>query len=85
MYEIEDECKGEDHKSMKWEEIRVPIPKLVLKSDSDEEKREIYEYLRSMDEKQCKAYLIAYHHLGTSFNVCKSNGFKEWIKQKNLK
>ena len=83
MVEIEDnKCNLED-KSINWKEIRVPIPKLVLGSDSDEQqKREIYEYLKSMDEKQCKAYVIAYHHLGTSFNVCKSNGFKEWIKNK---
>jgi hypothetical protein len=30
------------------------------------------------NETQKKAYLIAFHHLGSSFNIYKSNGFKEW-------
>ena len=43
---------------------------------------EIYKYLESMDERQIKAYLIAKDHLGSSFNIFKSNGYKEW-KSKN--
>jgi predicted house-cleaning noncanonical NTP pyrophosphatase (MazG superfamily) len=39
---------------------------------------EIIEYLNSMDERQLKAYLIAKEHLGSSFNIFKSNGYKEW-------
>jgi hypothetical protein len=30
------------------------------------------------NEQQKKAYVIAYDHLGSSFNIYKSNGFKEW-------
>ena len=29
-----------------------------------------------------QAYLIAYNHLGSSFNIYKSNGFKEWKGKK---
>ena len=39
---------------------------------------EITDYLNSMDERQLKAYLIAKEHLGSSFNIFKSNGYKEW-------
>jgi hypothetical protein len=31
-----------------------------------------------MNESQKKAYLIAKDHLGSSFNILKSNGFSEW-------
>ncbi len=37
-------------------------------------------YLAQLTEPQKKAYLIAKDHLGTSFNVKKSNGFIEWLK-----
>jgi hypothetical protein len=40
------------------------------------------QYLYEMNDIQRKAYHIARDHLGTSFNVAKSNGFKEWKKQK---
>jgi hypothetical protein len=39
---------------------------------------EIIDYLNSMDDRQFKAYLIAKEHLGSSFNIFKSNGYKEW-------
>lgn len=45
-------------------------------------KNEIYEYLNSFNEINIKAYNIASNHLGSSFNIVKSNGFIEWKKQK---
>jgi len=45
--------------------------------------KEIIDYLSSMDERQKKAYLIAKEHLGSSFNIFRSNGYKEW-KSKTL-
>jgi len=39
-------------------------------------------YLNSLNEQQLKAYNIAKHHLGTSFDITKSNGYKEWLKTK---
>jgi hypothetical protein len=47
---------------------------------SDKEKNEIIEYLNQLNETQLKTYLIAINHLGSSFNIYKSNGFKEWKK-----
>ena len=47
-----------------------------------EDQQEIYNYLIQMNEMSKKAYLIALNHLGTSFNIYKSNGFKEWKNNK---
>jgi hypothetical protein len=38
-------------------------------------------YLQSLNEKEYKAYLIARSHLGTSFQLEKSNGYLEWRKE----
>lgn len=40
----------------------------------------IVEYLKQLDFIERKAYLIAKDHLGSSFNLVKSNGFLEWKK-----
>ena len=40
------------------------------------------QYISTMTELQRKAYLIAKSHLGTSFNIKKSNGFKEFMKSR---
>ena len=45
-----------------------------------EKQAEVYNYLIQMTPSQKKAYLIAQDHLGTSFNILKSNGFIEWKK-----
>ena len=49
-----------------------------------QEQTEINNYLIQMNESQKKAYLIAKDHLGTSFNILKSNGFIEWKKSLHL-
>jgi hypothetical protein len=62
-----------------FESLNIPIPDVVHSYDENKQK-EILEYLLHMEqnETQKKAYLIAFHHLGSSFNIYKSNGFKEW-------
>jgi len=62
-------------------DIDLPIP-LSVTLYSYQKQKEIHDYLLEMDNHHRKAYLIAYNHLGTSFNILKSNGFKEW-KNKN--
>ncbi len=42
------------------------------------------QYIQSLNEKEQKAYLIAKSHLGTSFNLQKSNGFIQWAKTNNI-
>lgn len=40
------------------------------------------EYILSLTDKERQAYEIARSHLGSSFNLQRSNGFKEFLKQK---
>jgi len=47
-----------------------------------EKQVEIFNYLNEMDEHDRKAYEIAFNHLGSSFNIYRSNGFKEWKLKK---
>ena len=68
--------------------LNVPIPTIVY-SYNDNKQKEIYDYLSHImnNEQKQKAYVIAFEHLGSSFNIYKSNGFKEWkssqLKTKN--
>jgi hypothetical protein len=64
-----------------FKELDIYIPTIVYSYDSIKQK-EIYDYLSQIikDEQQKKAYLIAFEHLGSSFNIYNSNGFKEWKK-----
>lgn len=61
--------------------LKIPVPEQI-KIYPFEKQREIYEYLQNMDESDKKAYLIAMNHLGSSFNIYRSNGFKEWKQSK---
>ena len=45
----------------------------------------IQQYLAQLDDIQKKAHDIAKHHLGTSYNIAKSNGYMEWLKQQKPK
>lgn len=56
-----------------------------MKGHSVELQREIYDYLTELDDIHRKAYQIAYDHLGTSFNIARSNGFKSWQANKKSK
>jgi len=41
----------------------------------------VEEYISHLNERQRQAYLIAMAHLGSSFNIVRSNGYVEWIKK----
>jgi hypothetical protein len=53
-----------------------------VKAYSPEKQQEIFQYLSEMDEINRQAYNIAFYHLGSSFDVLRSNGFKEWKNSK---
>ena len=53
-----------------------------VKSYPIEKQKDIFDYLQQLDEHNQKAYLIALDHLGSSFDIYRSNGFKEWKKAK---
>lgn len=55
---------------------------VLIKTYPVEKQKQIYEYLTELDEVNRKAYEIAYEHLGTSFNIARSNGFKNWLSVK---
>ena len=61
--------------------LQLPIPEIVY-TYSKEKQQTIFNYLQQMDEHNKKGYVIASNHLGTSFNICKSNGYKEWTNKK---
>jgi hypothetical protein len=63
--------------------LKIPVPEQI-KIYSIEKQKEIYEYLQNLDENDKKAYLIAMNHLGSSFNIYRSNGFKEWKQSKKI-
>ena len=46
----------------------------------EETKQKISLYLSQLTSIQQKAYLIAIEHLGSSFNIVKSNGYIDWLK-----
>ena len=64
-----------------FEELGLIIPSYV-KEYSYENQKEIYEYLKQLDTLELKAFKIAQNHLGTSFHIGRSNGYKDWIKKK---
>jgi hypothetical protein len=74
------ESKINDSNSIDFQTLNLPVSNLVLNLPYKQQ-LEIFEYLKQLDEHKRKSYLIAYEHLGTSFNVYKSNGYKEWIKE----
>ncbi len=47
---------------------------------SKHEQQLIINYLNSLSEIEEQAYVIAIDHLGSSFNILKSNGFLKWMK-----
>jgi hypothetical protein len=61
--------------------LKIQVPEQI-KIYSIEKQKEIYDYLKNMNENDKQAYLIAMNHLGSSFNIYRSNGFKEWKQNK---
>lgn len=42
----------------------------------------IIDYLDQLNPIEVKAYKIAKEHLKTSFNIVRSNGYNDWLKNK---
>ena len=60
-----------------FESLKIRVSDNVKKYPYEKQK-EIFEYLSEMDEIHKKAYSSAFDHLGSSFDVLRSNGYKEW-------
>jgi hypothetical protein len=59
----------------------LPLPNNFENYDSDTQSS-IIEYITHLSDLEKKAYKIAHNHLGSSFNVFKSNGYNDWLKTK---
>jgi hypothetical protein len=57
----------------------IPLP-IHFENYDDDTQASIIEYISHLSEIEKKAYKIAYNHLGSSFNVVKSNGYNDWLK-----
>jgi len=76
-----DSMQSNETNQIDFKILDLPVSNLILNLPHKQQEA-IFEYLKQLDEHNRKSYLIAYEHLGTSFNVYKSNGYKEW-KNKN--
>jgi hypothetical protein len=57
--------------------LNLQVPDIV-KTYSNEKKREIFDYLNDMSDIEKVGYIIALNHLESSFDIYRSNGFKNW-------
>ena len=68
------------NESMKIKNNEIPVSEKVY-SYPQEIQKDIFEYLKDLTDHEKKAYMIAYTHLGTSFDILRSNGFQEWKRR----
>lgn len=61
-------------------ELDIPLPP-NFENYNDTVKENIIKYLKQLDKIEKQAYCIGIKHLGTSFNLIKSNGYNDWIKK----
>lgn len=61
-------------------EIGLELPD-TFDSYDDLTKENIVKYLKNLNHIERKAYTIGKQHLGSSFNVLKSNGYNDWKKK----
>jgi len=59
----------------------LPLPNNFENYDIDTQSS-IIDYITHLSDLEKKAYKIAHNHLGSSFNVFKSNGYNDWLKTK---
>jgi hypothetical protein len=60
-------------------EISLELPSLFEKYDPILQES-IIKYLKHLNKIERQAYTIGKAHLGSSFNIVKSNGFLDWNK-----
>jgi hypothetical protein len=54
-------------------------------TEKEMEEKHLNDYIAQLGEKEKIAYEIAKSHLGTSFSLKKSIGYKEWVKKNGNK
>lgn len=63
--------------------LKISIPDSIFKLTPSQQAL-VYEYLDQLNEFDKKAYTIAINHLGTSFDILRSNGYINWMKSKDV-
>ena len=63
-------------------EIGLELPSSFEKYDLKVQES-VVKYLNHLDKIERQAYTIGKSHLGSSFNIIKSNGFIDWKKNTN--
>ena len=58
----------------------IPLPPNFGSLDPTIQEK-VIKYLNHLNTFECKAYIIGIDHLGSSFNLVKSNGYIDWLKQ----
>lgn len=67
--------------AMNFQELDLPIPENLYVYNTNEQSL-VFNYLKQMNAVERQTYLIAIDHLGSSFNIIKSNGYQEWLNKK---
>jgi len=62
----------------------LPLPS-QFESFDEPTKALVRAYLGQLNALQRKAYCIGLSHLGTSFNILRSNGYQDWLKKEKEK
>lgn len=63
-----------------FESLNLPVsPKIAMLSEEDQEL--IFNYLKNLTDTEKICYKIAYQHLGSSFDILRSNGYSDWLKK----
>ena len=65
-------------------DLAPPFPKVDLAPPFPKVDNKVEQYIAQLDDMQRKAMEIAKSHLGTSFNIKRSNGFIEWQKKQSV-
>jgi hypothetical protein len=60
-------------------DIGLELPAMFEKYDMAIQES-LIKYLKHLDIIERKAYIIGKEHLGSSFNILKSNGYNDWKK-----
>jgi hypothetical protein len=63
--------------------LNLLIPNSISYLSYDKQLK-IYNYLEQLNDFDKKTYTIAINHLGTSFDILRSNGYISWIKTQQL-
>ena len=60
--------------------FQLSIPQSIHILDVETQGK-IFNYLSQLSPKEKKVFVIAHQHLGTSFDILRSNGYDSWIKK----